>query len=192
MAVYCGSTPGRRPEYAEAAAAVGRLLGGRGITVVYGGGSRGLMGRMADAALESGGRVVGVIPRGLFHQEVAHQGISELIEVDSMHERKLLMYELSDAFLALPGGIGTLEELTEMLSWANLGLHRRPVVTFNVGGFWDPFHRLLAHAAEAGFVDAACLELVADVSDLDQVAAALHRRPPPRGAHPASIGIDET
>ena len=171
---------------------MGRLLAVEGITVVYGGGARGLMGLMADSALGAGGRVIGVLPRGLFHREVAHRGISELIEVDTMHERKLLMYELSDAFLALPGGIGTLEELTEMLSWANLGLHDRPVVTFNVDGFWDPFHRLLAHAVEAGFVDDVSLQVVTDVHSLGEILPALRRPPLRAGTAPAPIGLDQT
>ena len=161
------------------------------MTIVYGGAAVGLMGQMADAALGCGGRVVGVIPRDLFRREVAHRGLSELIEVDSMHERKLLMYEMSDAFLALPGGIGTLEELTEMLSWAHLGLHRRPVVTYNVDGFWDPFHRLLDHARRAGFVGPDGLEVLTDVNELGAVLPALRTRPGPVPPTPW-IGLDQT
>lgn len=162
---------------------MGRVLAAQGITLVYGGSSIGLMGLMADAALAEGGRVVGVMPRGLFRREVAHTGLSELIEVDSMHERKLTMFELSSAYVALPGGIGTLEELTEVLSWAQLGLHDRPIVTVNVDGFWDPFHHLLRHAVEAELVRPASLDLLLDVATPEEALAVLYRgfpgRPPP-------------
>jgi uncharacterized protein (TIGR00730 family) len=158
--VFCGSSSGTRPEYGDAARAVGSLLAGRGIDLVYGGGAVGLMGAVADACLESGGRVVGVIPVGLFSREVAHTGVTELHEVGSMHERKQLMYERSDAFLALPGGYGTLEELAEVTTWSQLGLHAKPVALLDVAGFWNPLvHQLDTMVAE-GFLKAENRKLV--------------------------------
>src|SRR6516165_8170677 len=126
VCVFCGSSSPADPRYLDAARALGALVAGRGVTLVYGGGSVGLMGEVADAALGHGGRVTGVIPAGLFAREVSHTGLTELHEVGSMHERKQLMYDLSDAFIALPGGLGTLEELAEVATWSQLGLPSRP------------------------------------------------------------------
>ncbi len=151
ICVFCGSSPGSRPEYAEMAAAFGRLLGHRGIRLVYGGGNVGLMGVVADAALAAGGEVIGVIPQMLVDRELAHRG-TDLRIVTSMHERKALMAELSDAFVALPGGLGTYEELCEVLTWSQLGIHHKPVGCLNVAGYFDPLARLLDHAAEEGFL----------------------------------------
>jgi uncharacterized protein (TIGR00730 family) len=139
VCVFCGSSSGARPEYASAARALGRRLAEGGITLVYGGGNVGLMGITADAALDAGGRVVGVIPQAMVAKEVAHTGISELRVVASMHERKAAMVELSDAFIALPGGYGTFEELFEVVTWAQLGIHAKPCGLLDVGGY---FHRL--------------------------------------------------
>src|SRR6266702_2428570 len=127
LCVFCGSSTPPDPRYADTARALGTLVAGRGIDLVYGGGSVGLMGEIADAALAAGGRVLGVIPTGLFSREVAHPALTELREVGSMHERKQLMYDLSDGFVALPGGLGTLEELAEVTTWSQLGLHAKPV-----------------------------------------------------------------
>ena len=138
VCVFCGSSAPADPRYRDAAQALGALIARRNVTLVYGGGSVGLMGNLADAALDHGGRVIGVIPAGLFAREINHTGLTELREVTSMHERKRLMYDLSDAFVALPGGLGTLEELAEVATWSQLGLHSKPVVLLNVGGFWDP------------------------------------------------------
>jgi uncharacterized protein (TIGR00730 family) len=158
--VFCGSSSGSRPEYGDAAREVGSLLAARGIDLVYGGGAVGLMGMLADACLGGGGRVIGVIPVGLFSREVGHTGVTELHEVGSMHERKQLMYERSDAFLALPGGYGTLEELAEVTTWSQLGLHAKPVALLDVAGFWNPLvHQLDAMVAE-GFLRAANRKLV--------------------------------
>ena len=132
--MYCGSSRGADPAFAEAASQLGTTLAQHHITLVYGGGAVGLMGVLADAALAAGGEVRGVIPRDLFRRDVPHQGLTELIEVDSMHGRKQMMFELADAFVALPGGMGTLEELTEMATWAQLGLHHKPIVTVDVNG----------------------------------------------------------
>ena len=152
LCVYCGSGAGRRPVYAEAASAFGALLAGRGIGVVFGGGSVGMMGVVADAALAAGGEVIGVIPHGLAAREVGHPGLTALHEVDTMHERKALMAELSDGFVALPGGLGTLEETVEMMTWAQLGQHRKPIVLVNIEKFWDPLISLLDHMREQGFI----------------------------------------
>jgi uncharacterized protein (TIGR00730 family) len=146
ICVYCGSSPGASPAYAAAAAEVGRELAGRGIGLVYGGGNVGLMGTVADAALAAGGEAIGVIPEALVAREVAHSGLTELHVVESMHERKALMADLADAFVALPGGLGTLEELFEILTWAQLGLHRKPSGLVNVAGYYDGLVAFLAHA----------------------------------------------
>ncbi len=162
VGVFCGSSRGNGDRWADAARALGGLLADRGIALVYGGGQVGLMGEVADGALERGGTVIGVIPRGLFSREVAHRGVTELHEVASMHERKALMYDRSDAFLALPGGFGTLDELAEVVTWTQLGLHGKPTVLLDVDGFWDPFVRLLDGMVAAGFLKAqnrALLEL---------------------------------
>jgi uncharacterized protein (TIGR00730 family) len=136
VCVFCGSSPGARPEYAEAASAVGRLLAASDITLVYGGASVGLMGVLADATLKAGGRVIGVIPRALVDQEIAHTGLTELRVVESMHQRKAEMADLSDGFLALPGGLGTLEELFEIWTWGNLGYHQKPCGLLNTSEYY--------------------------------------------------------
>jgi hypothetical protein len=150
--VYCGSNAGARPEYRDAAAALGRLLAERGISLVYGGGNIGLMGVLARAALEAGGEVIGVIPRAFVEKEAAHLGVSDLRIVASMHERKALMADLSDAFVALPGGLGTLEELFETWTWAQLELHAKPCGLLNVAGFYDPLVAFLDHAVRERFL----------------------------------------
>jgi hypothetical protein len=152
VCVFCGSSAGRDPRFIEAARDTGALLAQRGLVLVYGGGHIGLMGALADASLAAGGRVVGVIPQHLMHPEVAHLGLSELIVVDSMHQRKRLMADRADAFLVLPGGYGTLDETFEMVTWLQLGLQRKPLALVNVGGYFDPLLRWIAHAVEAGFV----------------------------------------
>ena len=143
VCVFSGSSTPAKARYRRAAVELGETIAARQIELVYGGGGVGLMGAMADAALGKGGRVVGVIPVGLFSLEVGHTGLSQLHEVTSMHERKRLMYDLSDGFIALPGGLGTLEELAEVATWTQLGLHNKPVVLFDVDGFWQPLVDLL-------------------------------------------------
>ena len=138
LCVFCGSSVGVKPAYAEAAAAFGTLLATRGIVLVYGGGNVGLMGVIADAALAAGGEVIGVIPRALADREIAHTGVSELRVVDSMHTRKAMMADLSDAFVAMPGGVGTFEEFFEAITWTQLGLHRKACGLLNVNGFYTP------------------------------------------------------
>jgi uncharacterized protein (TIGR00730 family) len=151
VCVYCGSNPGLRPDYASAARELGTLLSTRGIGLVYGGGNVGLMGIVADSVLAGGGSVIGVIPRPLVDRELAHHG-TDLRVVGSMHERKQLMHDLSDGFVALPGGYGTLDELFETLTWSQLGMHQKPIGLCNVAGFWDPLLRMVDHAAAEGLV----------------------------------------
>jgi len=152
--VFCGSSPGRRPEYEETARALGTTLATRGIELVYGGAQVGLMGAVADAALAAGGAVTGVIPRALAAKEIVHEGLSELFVVESMHERKSKMAELSEGFVALPGGMGTFEELLETLTWAQLGVHERPCGLLDVGGYYGPLLELLDRAVEERFLKA--------------------------------------
>ena len=152
LCVFCGSTAGRRAVYADAARALATALLHRGLGLVYGGGSIGLMGILADAVLAEGGEVIGVLPRGLARKEYAHDRLTELHLVDSMHERKALMASLADGFIALPGGLGTLEEVLEVLTWAQLGIHRKPVGLVDVEGYWGGLLALLRHAVGEGFV----------------------------------------
>ncbi len=190
VCVYCGSSFGTDPAFAVVAADVGRRIAREGLTLVYGGSSVGLMGQLADAALAEGGRVVGVIPRSVFVREVAHLGLSELVEVDSMHDRKLLMFELADAFVALPGGIGTLEELTEVASWAQLGLHEKPVATLDVNGFWQPFHAFLDRVVAAGLLRETTRRSILAVDDVDRLLDALRSHEP--RSRERWIELDET
>ena len=154
IAVFCGSNHGARPEYTDVARDLGWLLVREGITLVYGGGSVGLMGEIADAALAAGGEVIGVIPRPLWDREVGHRGLTDLRIVESMHERKALIAELSDGFLALPGGIGTFEEIFEIWTWAQLGMHRKPLGFLDVAGYYAPMAAFLDRAVVEGFLRA--------------------------------------
>jgi uncharacterized protein (TIGR00730 family) len=173
VGVFCGSSAPADPRYRDAACALGGLIARRNATLVYGGGSVGLMGELADAALARGGRVIGVIPAGLFAREVNHTGLTELREVASMHERKQLMYDLSDAFVALPGGLGTLEELAEVATWSQLGLHSKPVVLLNVGGFWDPLLAQLDLMTRTGLLKPANRDLIQQARSAEQALAVL-------------------
>jgi uncharacterized protein (TIGR00730 family) len=152
IVVFCGSSPGRLPEYTAAAFELGRMLANRGIGVVYGGASIGMMGAVADATLAAGGEVIGVIPKRLLESEIAHAGLTALHVVDTMHERKAMMAELSDAVIALPGGSGTLDELFEMFTWSQLGLHGKPIGLLDVGGYWQPLMALLDHMVAERFI----------------------------------------
>ena len=152
ICVFCASTPGLRPSYAEGARALARALVDGGHSLVYGGGNVGLMGVIADAVMAQGGEVVGVIPHTLMAREIGHTGVTRLHVVDSMHERKALMADLSDAFVALPGGVGTFEELFEAITWTQLGLHRKPCGLLNVDGFYDGLLQFLDHAWAEGFI----------------------------------------
>ena len=179
LAVYCGSAPGSRPEFADATRATAAAMVRHGVDLVYGGGRLGLMGLIADSVLAEGGRVYGVIPTALVNLEVAHTGLTHLYRVETMHERKAKMTDLADAFLALPGGIGTLDELFEAWSWNALGYHKKPFCLLNVDGFWDGMIEFIDHATESGFLSAQRRSqlLVADAPDralemLDEAAAA--------------------
>lgn len=152
ICVFCGSSPGARPAYADAARALGREIVTRGMSLVYGGGQVGLMGVVADAVLDAGGEVTGVIPQALAAREIAHHGLTDLRIVDSMHTRKATMAALADAFVALPGGFGTYEEFFEVVTWTQLGVHRKPCGLLNVDGFYDPLIALLDHAVTERFI----------------------------------------
>jgi uncharacterized protein (TIGR00730 family) len=154
ICVFCGANPGRNPSYAALATETGRALARRGLGIVYGGGRVGLMGSLADGALGAGGEVIGVIPRGLVARELAHPGVTELRVVETLHERKAVMAELADAFVALPGGLGTLEELSEVVSWAQLDLHRKPCGILDPGGYFHDLIAFLDHAVAEGFLAA--------------------------------------
>ncbi|HEU4974489.1 MAG TPA: TIGR00730 family Rossman fold protein [Baekduia sp.] len=172
VCVYAGSSPGVNPAYVHAASALAVALARRGAGVVFGGGSLGLMGALADASLAEGNDVIGVIPRFLDEREVAHRG-TELRVVETMHERKMLMADLADAFVVLPGGIGTLEEVVEMLSWSQLGLHRKPIGLLDAGGYWGPLLELIDHAIGEGFVRSEHRELVLVDEDPDALLEAM-------------------
>ena len=167
VCVYCGSSAGTDPAYVAAATRLGEILADAGIGLVYGGGSIGLMGIIADAVLRAGGSAIGVIPRGLYSAEIAHAGLTELRVVSGMHERKAVMASLADGFIALPGGLGTFEELLEMLTWLQLGIHRKPVALLDVEGYWNGLRTLLDDAVAAGFVKPARAELLLVDTDVE-------------------------
>ncbi len=152
VCVFCGSSDGASPRYVEAARATGRAIAERGLGLVYGGAAIGTMGAVADAALEAGGEVIGVMPRSLADREIAHRGLTELHVVEGMHERKALMTHLSQRFVALPGGLGTLDELFEAMTWAWIGIHDHPIGLVDVDGYWGPLLHALDHFVEQGFV----------------------------------------
>ena len=177
LCVYCGSSDRVAAAYREAARRLGSILAAAGIELVYGGGRIGLMGRVANAALEAGGRVIGIIPAHLHDAEIGHHGVSELIVVGSMHERKQRMFEMSDAFAILPGGLGTLDEAFEMITWKQLRLHDKPIVVVDVDGYWEKLLSLVDHIVDSGFANAAILDhfrTVGRVEDLLPVLAQSH------------------
>ena len=160
ICVFCGSSPGARLEYASSARQLGALLAERGLTLIYGGGNVGMMGQLANAALENGGQVTGIIPEAIADMEVAHTGLSDLRVVDSMHTRKALMAELADGFIALPGGWGTLEEFVEVLTWAQLGFHAKPCGLLNVSGYYGSLLAFINHTADQQFIQPEHRELI--------------------------------
>jgi len=160
VCVFCGSSPGTRPEYTASARKLGALLAARGLTLIYGGGNVGMMGQIADAVLENGGAVTGVIPQAIADMEVAHTGLSDLRVVDSMHARKALMAELSDGFIAMPGGLGTIEEFVEVLTWAQLGFHEKPCGLLNIHGYYDRLLTFIDHVANQQFIQPAHRDLI--------------------------------
>ncbi len=181
ICVFCGSSPGKQAEYVDAAQRTGTTLAGRGLRLVYGGGSVGLMGTVANATLAAGGQATGVIPESLYNAEVGHEGLTELEIFCDMHARTARMATLSDAFLALPGGIGTFEELFEVWTWAQLGYHDKPIGLLNVAHFYDPLLDFLSHTLEQGFIRPSCRELLLVDTDparlVDRLTAAASGRP---------------
>jgi uncharacterized protein (TIGR00730 family) len=180
ICVFCGSSPGASPRYAELAQRLGAILARRRLTLVYGGGNVGLMGRLADAVLERGGQVIGVIPQALMDLEVGHSGLSDLRIVGSMHERKALMADLADGFIALPGGIGTLEEFCEILTWAQLGMHAKPCGLINVEGYFDHLMTFLDHAVHERFFRPEHRAMVLIEDDPEQLLNRFERYQPPQ------------
>jgi len=179
VCIYCGASFGNQPRYADSARRLGGLLAARGIAVVYGGGRVGLMGALADAALAAGGRVIGVIPTNLRTIELAHQGCTEMIATPSMHARKEKMFQLADGFIALPGGIGTLEETIEVITWRQLRFHDKPIVVVDDGGYWRPLRALFDATVAAGFAHADLNRLCRFVDSVEDAVAALIASPAP-------------
>lgn len=176
VCVYCGSSPGRDETYAKAGHLLGRSIARAGLRLIYGGGTKGIMGAVAEGALKAGGKVTGIIPRFLINKEATETALDrldELVITDNMHERKHKMFEKSDAFVALPGGIGTVEEIVEVMTWAQLGHHRKPIVFGNVGGFWDPMLALLDHMAAEGFIHTAKRVQPLVINDPEAIVAAI-------------------
>jgi uncharacterized protein (TIGR00730 family) len=188
ICVYCGSRPGNHPEFAGIAALTGTWIGANGGQLVYGGGRNGLMGIMADAALAAGARVVGVIPKALVEKEWAHTGCTELHIVENMHERKRIMAEKADAFLALPGGIGTLEEFFEVWTWRQLGYHDKPVGLLNMSGYYDSLLAFLASSVKAGFMNEWLMDLIRTGSDAESLLEALVQA---AGTTPVATRLDQ-
>lgn len=180
VCVFCGSSAGTNPAYAQAAQAMGELLAQRGLGLVYGGGHVGLMGILADAALAQGGEVIGVIPKALKRMEVDHSGLTALHVVDTMHERKAMMADLADAFVALPGGIGTLEEVFEVWTWGQLGFHRKPVGFLDVAGYYAHLHAFMDHTVAEGFLKAPHRAMVAVDTDPAALLTRLADYQPPK------------
>jgi uncharacterized protein (TIGR00730 family) len=180
VCVFCGSSSRVAESYRQAAARLGELIGSAGMRLVYGGGRIGLMGTLADAALGAGGRVIGVLPEFLRGLEVAHGGLTELHIVPTMHDRKRTMFELADAFVVLPGGFGTVDETIEIVTWRQLGLHDKPVVMVDVGGFWQPLRELVAAIVGEGFAHPDHAKLWTVVSSVEEVLPALRNQPPTR------------
>jgi len=180
LCVYCGSSEGLAPEHRAAAAALGRAAAERGVRIVFGGGRVGLMGILADAALAAGGKVTGVIPEHLQDWEVGHNGLDDLRVVNTMHSRKQLMCEEADAFCALPGGFGTLDETFEIVTWKQLRLHDKPVVLLNSAGFWDPLMALIDHQSRAGYIRQGHLDLLQAVDTVEAVFDAIAAAPEPQ------------
>ncbi|WES65716.1 TIGR00730 family Rossman fold protein [Microbacter sp. GSS18] len=183
VTVFCGSAPGFDAVYVEQAAAIGTAIGERGIHLVYGGGHVGLMGTTANAALTAGGTVTGVIPHALQQREAMHHHLTELIVVDTMHERKTIMSERADAFIALPGGPGTLEELTEQWTWAQLGIHEKPCGILNIDGYYDPFIAFVSNMRDRGFTHRRYTDMLVVSDDIDELIERLQAYVPPARVH---------
>ncbi|MBK5491740.1 TIGR00730 family Rossman fold protein [Bacillus sp. TH13] len=171
ICVFCGSNYGESEEYKNTAEKLGEFLSKKNITLIYGGGKVGLMGSVANSALQAGGNVVGIIPEFLRDKEIAHQGLTDLIVVDSMHSRKQKMSELADGFIVLPGGYGTYEEMFEVLSWGQIGIHKKPVGLINVDGFFDPLLKMLQHTVDKGFARPENLNLILSSTNIEELFA---------------------
>lgn len=184
ICVYCGSSPGTDPKFMEEAIKAGTLIAKSGLTLVYGGGRVGLMGAVADAALAAGGKVTGVMPGDLVKQEISHTGLTELHVVNSMHERKLAMADLSDGFLCLPGGPGTFEEIFEQWTWALLGIHAKPCGFVNVSGYYDPMRHLTQHMADNGFIGQSYVDMLIYADSTEEAIERFRNyvAPPPKWA----------
>jgi uncharacterized protein (TIGR00730 family) len=179
IGVFCASSVGARPEYAAAARAFGATLAANGVGLVFGGGCVGLMGIVADATLEAGGRAIGVIPRVLVEREIAHRGVTTLHVVESMHERKQLMADLADAFVLLPGGFGSWDEFCEVVTWAQLGIHRKPLGVLDVGGYYEPLFAMMDRAVAEGFVSAVHRDRIVVDADQNHLLERLRTAPRP-------------
>jgi uncharacterized protein (TIGR00730 family) len=176
ICVYCGSQPGHDPAFRQAARTLGRMMAENGIDLVYGGGTKGLMGAVADAVMSNGGKAIGIIPEFLMDKEASRQELGQLTELHvtrDMHERKHMMFERSDAFVTLPGGIGTLEEIVEIMTWAQLGRHTKPMVLANINGFWNPLNALLGHMGDAGFIHTAHLVRPLVIDEAEAIVPAI-------------------
>lgn len=181
IVVFCGSSGGNDPLYLQQATLLGAALAQRQLTLVYGGAKVGLMGAVADGALQAGGKVIGVLPHFLQQKELAHPGLTKLILVDTMHERKTKMNELCDGVIALPGGFGTMEELFEVLTWGQLGLHKKPVGLLNINGFYDSLIALSHHMSQQGFLSAANRDMLLCSNNIDDLLSKLEQYQPPTG-----------
>lgn len=184
LCVYCGASPGHSAVYAEAAAKLAATMVAHGIDLVYGGGNIGLMGRIADEVMQRGGKVVGVIPKALLAREVGHHGLTELHVVNDMHQRKAMMADLSDGFIALPGGWGTLEELFEMLTWLQLGFHSKPIGLLNTNGFYDKLLDFISHQVDEGFLSAVQAKLILQDTVAESLIARILSAPEPSPPNP--------
>jgi uncharacterized protein (TIGR00730 family) len=193
ICVFCGSSPGNDSAYAQAARSIGQGLAEKGCELVYGGGRVGLMGVVADTVLAAGGKVIGVIPRALVDQEIAHGALTQLLVVETMHERKAKMAELADGFVALPGGVGTLEEIFEQWGWARLGIHQKPCAFLDVNGFFEPVKAMIEQMLQAGFMRREHTDILTFASDLEPILTAFrsYRAPPTRWFWPQVIGKPE-
>jgi uncharacterized protein (TIGR00730 family) len=179
LCVYCGAALGANPGHRTAARRLGQMMAARGVTLIYGGAQIGLMGALADAVTQGGGRVIGIIPRHLDQREVGHRGVTELRIVDSMHSRKRMMFDLADAFAILPGGLGTLDETFEMLTWRQLRLHDKPIVLVDLDGYWQPLIALIEHAIAEGFAPPPVRRLLTVVTEIDAVLESIAAQPEP-------------
>ena len=174
VCVYCGSAFGNDPAYRQAAHDLGQVLAGAGLRLVYGGGGVGLMGETARAVNDAGGKVLGIMPRFLRSREILYDDVDTRV-VENMHERKMMMFEESDAFVVMPGGVGTLEEVIELMSWRRLDLHKKPIIFLNINGFWEPFFKLIDHTLKAGFTPPAFMSTYSSVDRVEDILPAISR-----------------